>query len=184
MKFLLPCILLSLLITACGSKEEIKPQTKAMKETEQSSPYKSPGKPSAPITLEYSFNSKPELDQPLEVSIKLSHTHLANDVNAKINYSPKLIENQGINAMNFNNNSEDNAQLITVTPVENGIHYVHIQAGTEVNGQVMYKAFSIPIEVGEVDWKQHRKIEGSLNNGSLNNNSESSKVISLPAAEY
>ncbi len=188
MKLLLVTIFaLPLLITACGSKEEIQVEIqtevqnekKPSKKLVEAAPYQSPGKPSAPIKLEYNFVNKPVLGQPLDVKIKLTETLNGKAVKAKLKYSPELIQNQAINEMGFNPASANSEQTVTVTPVENGIYFINIQASTEVNGQVMYKAFSIPVEVGNVDWNEHTKPEGNLSN-----NSKAGKVISFPAAEY
>jgi len=188
MKLLIVTMLaLPLLITACGTKEEIQAEIqtelqsekKASKKLVEAAPYQSPGKPSAPIKLEYSFNNKPVLGQPLDVSIALTGTRSDEAIKAKLKYSPQLIQNQAINEMGFNPATTNANQIVTVTPVENGIYFINIQASTEVDGQVMYKAFSIPVEVGNVDWAEHTKPEGSLSN-----NSKVGKVISFPAAEY
>lgn len=192
MKLLLVTILaLPLLITACGSKEETQTEihTEMLSEKKlnkkpniesiEAMPYQSPGKPSAPISLEYNLVNKPVLGQPLAVNIKLTETRDGKAVKAKLKYSPELIENQAINEMAFEPSPANADQTVTVTPVENGIYFINIQASTEVDGQIMYKSFSIPIEVGNVDWAKHTKPEGNLSN-----NSEAGKVISFPAAEY
>jgi hypothetical protein len=195
MKTLLIALLaLPLLLAACGHKETSQENASSNNKTElnilkstkdnakldkkQANNMSSPGKPSAPINLDYSFNGKPTLGKPLSVNIKLSATHNAKPVKAALKYSPELIENKAVSKMNFKSSPQESSQAITITPIENGIYFINIQASTEVNGQTMYKAFSIPVAVGEVDWEEHTKPEGTINN-----DSQGGKVISFPAAE-
>jgi hypothetical protein len=183
-----------LLLTACGNQEIGQENASQKKESEVNTlksakhssksdkkvldQMSSPGKPSAPINLDYSFNGKPTLGQPLSVNIKLTETRNAKPVTAALKYSPQLIENKAISNMSFKSSPQESSQVITITPVENGIYFINIQASTEVDGQTMYKAFSIPVEVGEVDWDEYTKPEGTINN-----DSRGGKVISFPAAE-
>lgn len=185
---------LPLLLTACGHQEKheenisqnsgievsaLKPtKDDANKGRKQSDHLSSPGKPSAPINLDYSFDAKPTLGQPLFVNIKLTETQHAKPVKAVLKYSPELIENKAISKMSFKSSVQESSQVITITPTENGIYFINIQASTEVNGQTMHKAFAIPVEVGEVDWEKHTRPEGTINN-----DSKGGKVISFPAAE-
>jgi hypothetical protein len=177
MKTLLITILtLPLLLIACGHQETS--QENITHNKKQSDQIASPGKPSAPINLDYSFDGEPTLGQPLSVNIKLTETHDAKPVKAALKYSPELIENKAISKMSFKSSPQESSQAIMITPTENGIYFINIQASTEVNGQTMYKAFSIPVEVGEVDWEKHTQPEGTIKN-----DSKDGKVISFPAAE-
>lgn len=195
MKTLLITLLaLPLLLTACGHKETsqenassthinevdtLKSATDDSKQAKkQANTMSSPGKPSAPINLDYSFNGKPTLGQPLSVNIKLTEIYNAKPVKAALKYSPELIENKAVSKMSFKSSPQESSQSITITPIENGIYFINIQASTEVNGKTMYKAFSIPVEVGEVDWAEYTKPEGTISN-----DSQGGKVISFPAAE-
>ncbi len=195
MKTLLITLLtLPLLITACGQQETnveaidqndvieantVKVTKKNPKHDKKMLGHMSrPGKPSAPINLDYSFDGKPTLGQMLSVSIKLTETNNAQPVTAALKYSPELIENKVVNKMSFKSSPQESSQQITLTPIENGIYFINIQASTEVGGRTMYKSFAIPVEVGEVDWEAHTKPEGTINN-----DSNGGKVISFPAAE-
>jgi hypothetical protein len=195
MKTLLITLLaLPLLITACGHQEKneeaidqktvIEASTLNVTKKNPNHDKKmldhmsNPGKPSAPINLDYSFDGKPTLGQPLSVNIKLTETHNAQPVTAALKYSAELIENKVVNKMSFKSSPQESSQEITITPIENGIYFINIQASTEVDGRTMYKSFAIPVEVGEVDWEEHTKPEGTINN-----DSNGGKVISLPAAE-
>jgi hypothetical protein len=195
MKTLLITLLaLPLLITACGHQEINEEAIDQEEVIEVSTPkvtkknpkhdkkmldhVSSPGKPSAPINLDYSFDGKPTAGQPLSVNIKLTETHNAQPVKAALKYSPELIENKVVRKMSFKSSPQESSQEITITPIENGIYFINIQASTEVDGRTMYKSFAIPVEVGEVDWEEHTKPEGTINN-----DSNGGKVISFPAAE-
>lgn len=187
MKYLL-LVTFSLFIAACGNQEKISNNQAQFEKTSivktdskkpsGKTPYTSPGKPSAPINLDYSFDAKPTLGQPLSVNIKLTETQSAKPVTAALKYSSELIEHKSIRKMSFKSSAQESSQVITITPTENGIYFINIQASTEVNGQTMYKAFSIPVEVGEVDWEKHTRPEGTIKN-----DSKGGKVISFPAAE-
>jgi len=147
------------------------------KKTTIKDPYKSPGKPSAPITLEYSFEGKPTLGQRLNVHVKLKGAQKEESVSASLKYSPSLVADTPNNKLSFKP-SAPNTEIVTITPTENGIYFININASTVVNGKTMYKSFAIPVEVGDADWAEHNKPEGTLLN-----DSKDGKVISLPAAE-
>lgn len=140
-------------------------------------PYKSPGKPSAPITLEYSFDGTPTLGQPLSVNVKLKGAQQEDSVSASLKYSPSLVTNTDHTKLSFKP-SAPNKKVVTVTPTENGIYFINISASTLVHGKLMYKSFAIPVEVGDADWAEHNKPEGALLN-----DAKGGKIISLPASE-
>jgi hypothetical protein len=187
MKYLL-LVTFSLCIAACSNQEKVSNNQAQLdkasivkidsKKPSEKVPYTGLGKPSAPIKLDYSFNSEPVIGQPLDVSIKLTETNNTKPVQAALKYSPELVKTKTVNKMSFKSSAQESSQIITITPIENGIYFINIQARTDVNGQTMYKAFSIPVEVGDVDWKEHTKPEGTINN-----DSQGGKVISFPAAE-
>lgn len=183
-------ITLPFLITACGHQEatttnQIQATTDALvqgtlkdKKSSEIIHNKNQGKPSAPISLEYSFEGKPTLGQPLNVLVKLKGSQLKDPVKASLKYSPSLIAHNPTAKISFKSSSPKESEVVTITPTENGIYFININASTVVNGQTMYKAFTIPVEVGSVNWKEYNKPEGILKN-----DSQGGKVISLPTAE-
>ncbi len=177
-------------IIACSNQEKtvsneaqtaapaiVKNSSSDEKKTAIKTPYTSPGKPSAPITLEYSFDGTPTLGESLNVNVKLKGAQQNDSVNASLKYSPSLVANTANTKLSFKP-SAPNKKVVTVTPTENGIYFINISASTLVNGKTMYKSFAIPVEVGDADWAEHNKPEGTLLN-----DSKGGKVISLPAAE-
>ena len=183
-------IALPFLITACGHQEATTTNqihvtadtlvqgTLKDKESSEVIHGKNIGKPSAPISLEYSFEGKPILGQPLNVFVKLKGSQQKDSVKASLKYSPSLIAHNPIAKISFKSSSPKESEVVTITPTENGIYFININASTIVNGQTMYKAFTIPVEVGSVNWKEYNKPEGNLKN-----DSQGGKVISFPAAE-
>ena len=91
-------IALPFMMTACGHQEAVnanKVQPTITSLVKDSSNNKnetvathkqSPGKPSAPISLEYSFEGKPTLGQPLNVRVKLKGLQQAEPVKAALKY--------------------------------------------------------------------------------------------------
>ena len=145
MKYLLLATL-SFLIAACSNQEktaenkaktvepalvksDVKDNVKDKKGS-TSAPNKSPGKPSAPISLEYSFEGQPTLGKPLNVRVKLKGNQQASPVKASVKYSPSLITTKPIAKLNFKSSSPKDSEIVTITPTENGIYFINIQAST------------------------------------------------------
>ena len=176
-------VLSVVLFAACQSESLAKldvVESRAGKhESEQAEDFIIHGKPSAPIKIHYTLKSVPEVGQPLEIDVLLNSTLSGKAVNAKMSHSEKLGYSKVFQKMTFKSGaSSSDTQVITIVPQSEGIHYVNIYASIDVDGVIQSKAFLIPVEVGNVDWNKHLKINGVINDDGAGTGG---KVISMPA---
>ena len=170
-------LLIITFLVSCQSQSDTAETAADNKETiRNSQPQASPGKPSAPIKMDYQLLGKPVIGQPLEISVNLS-TPINKTVNAKYSHE-KQLHSDNHRQLSFKPASgrKPENRIISITPMEEGIHYITIMAEVEIDDRIQAKSFVIPIEVGEVDWKKHLAPEGTIKN-----DSNGGKVISLPA---
>ena len=140
----------------------------------------SPGKPAAPINLDYEV--KGQLQTGGEIVVKLAFSGIdAGTVTASVRPDPGLVRIDSSEDLRLPVQQKGGAaagQEIRLIPEKDGIYYVNIFATLAINGEQQYKSFAIPLEVGQVDWAEHLKPQGELKDDGLGNT-----IIALPATE-
>lgn len=179
-------ILLSFSIAACSTDEKKLPEMAAPDKAEDKASKhedRSPGKPSAPISLNYELLGEPKVGKQLQINVNLRGSGTgakSTPVNAKVSYAKQLAGQSGtVSKLAFKADSKkSDSQSIVVTPSENGLFYVSIHASTVVDGKLMHKSFAIPVTVGNVDWAKQLQPEGQIKGDGA-----AGTVISFPAQE-
>ncbi len=143
--------LLILLVIGCISRKE------HSVEKEESQPirrevFASPGKPSAPITMNYKILSK-NLKAGDEIEIEVTFTSTVNSpITSEMTSSGKLdwinSERSWQIPVNLTGPREKLPRVKVVAPKE-GLFYIHFVAKIDDGNQKMTKAFSIPIKIGD-----------------------------------
>jgi len=137
--------------------------------------FRSPGKPTAPISLDYQVLGSPKVGEAIDIQLTvINQSEQAQPVHAKLNVAQKLQPANSLSASksmkfdgtNINNSTNNATQTLTVIPSEEGIHYINVIASTVINGKMEYRPFTIPIQVGEVDWQEELKPQGTIQNDS------------------
>ncbi len=140
----------------------------------------SPGKPGAPIQLQYEV--KGQLQTGGEVIVKLAFSGVGADmVTASVRPDPGLVRMDSAEDLRLpvqQKGGVATGQEIRLIPEQDGIYYVNIFASMMINGEEQFKSFAIPVEVGQVDWAEHLKPQGDLKDDGLGNT-----IIALPATE-
>ncbi len=142
-----------------------------------------PGKPSAPIRMDYELLAKPRVGEALPIKLNIqSQGREKQAVKAKLAYPKQLRSSSGSSKLTFKSAAKgvasEAAQQVIITPAAEGLYYVNIHASTEINGRTQHKAFVIPIEVGTVNWQEQLRPQGELQTDSAGK-----KLIVLPAKE-
>jgi hypothetical protein len=141
----------------------------------------SPGKPSAPISMEYEILGNPVVGQPVAINVDVRSTSGSHPVSVQysINDSSALVFQAGqVERLQVTANAEKTAsqQQLAVIPQREGRLYVNVSAEIQTADGMMIKSMAIPIQVGSAPEKP--EINGELVEGP-----EGETVISMPAKE-
>jgi len=141
----------------------------------------SPGKPSAPISMQYELLGNPIVGQPVAINVIVRSTSGSQPVTVQysINDSSALVFQAGqVKSLQITANAEKAASLqqLAVIPQREGRLYVNVSAEIQTADGSMIKSMAIPIQVGSAPEKP--QINGELVEGP-----EGETVISMPAKE-
>ena len=141
---------------------------------------RSPGKPSAPISIDYEIMGMPVVGIPLSINVKVSsELDEPITVNYRINDSTSLMFNEAqservslvpIGEQGFS------AEQVTVIPQREGRLFLNVSAEIETEMGMMAKVMAIPIQVGSL-----RAVPQV--NGELTTAESGEALISMPAKE-
>jgi hypothetical protein len=141
----------------------------------------SSGKPSAPISIDYTVIGTPVVGQPVNINLEVS-TSLGNrpvTLNYRINDARNLsfpqAQPQRV-ALAAPADAGRAAQQVTVIPQREGRLYLNVSAEVETEAGMMMKSMAIPIQVGRAPQQQET-------NGELREGLDGETVISMPAEE-
>jgi hypothetical protein len=141
----------------------------------------SPGKPSAPISMQYEILGNPIVGQPVAINVQVRSTSGSQPVTVQysINDSSALVFQAGqVERLQYTANAEktDSQQQLAVIPQREGRLYVNVSAEIQTPDGSMIKSMAIPIQVGSAP-------EKSEINGELVEGPNGETVISMPAKE-
>ena len=140
---------------------------------------RSPGKPSAPISLEYEVLGRPIVGLPVAINVRVNATQDTGPVAVQysINDTSALLFQEGqVERLEIADPADNSMQQVTVVPQREGRLYVNVSAEVETPGGTMIKSMAIPIQVGSAP--QQPQINGELQEGP-----DGETVISMPAVE-
>jgi hypothetical protein len=137
----------------------------------------SPGKPMAPISIQYEVIGNPIIGQPVLINVEVSSAEGPVDVQYSITDGSALMFQQGqVERYQFAGTSEDSMRQVSVIPQREGRLYVNVSAEVQTPGGPMMRSMAIPIKVGAAP-------EEATINGELKVGPEGETVISMPAQE-
>lgn len=140
----------------------------------------SPGKPSAPITIDYEIMGKPVIGIPLAINVKISSAlDQPIRVNYRINDSTSLMfTNAQSRTVSLVPEGDDaySVEQVTVIPQREGRLFLNVSAEVETDVGTMAKVMAIPIQVGS-----RRPMPQA--SGELTGDEDGEAVISMPAKE-
>ena len=194
----LAAILCTVLLGACNQTDGQSSEPAAAKAAEQSagdSPdlelnpensadtaaARSPGKPTAPVSIEYDVIGNAVVGQPVGINLRIVSRGKAQPVTLhyRVNDSSAMLfpESQAQRIdMPAGAGNGPRQQQVTVIPQREGRLFLNVSAEVETDNGTMFRSLAIPIQVGA----------GSANpavNGNLKETAEGEQVISMPASE-
>jgi hypothetical protein len=139
----------------------------------------SPGKPSAPIVIDYTINGTPLVGHPVSIDLDVAST--VEDRPVTLNY--RVIDTSALAfpqsqvrrvTMAIPDDASPAIQQVTVIPQREGRLYLNVTAEIETEDGMMLKSMAIPIQVGSAPAELET-------NGELKKDADGDAVISLPA---
>jgi len=140
---------------------------------------RSPGKPAAPITLDYEVLGKPLVGLPVAINVHVNGPADLGPVAIRysINDASALRFQAGqVESLVVDDLGADDTQQVTVVPQREGRLYVNVAVEIETDGGAMIKSMAIPIQVGSAP-------ERGAVNGELQEGPDGEAAISMPAVE-
>jgi hypothetical protein len=139
----------------------------------------SPGKPSAPISIDYEVLGKAIVGLPVAINVQVSASQEVGPITVQysINDVSALRFQEGqVERRQYRNRSELDMQQVAVVPQREGRLYINVSAEVETAGGSMIKSMAIPIQVGNAP------VQPQLN-GELKEGPDGETVISMPAQQ-
>jgi hypothetical protein len=141
-----------------------------------------PGKPSAPISIDYTVIGTPVVGQPVNINLELSSSLPGQSVtlNYRINDARNLAfpqaQPQRVALPPPPADASRMSQQVTVVPQREGRLYLNVSAEIETAEGTIMKSIAIPIQVGSAPRQPQT-------NGELREDADGETVISMPAKE-
>jgi len=115
-------------------------------------PVASPGKPSAPISMAYQVLTKsPQPGQEIEIAVSFKSTQQSN-INAQLQSAEKLTwvnAEKSWQSSPQKNGAWSSLPHLKVVAPQNGLYFIHMMASVELDGKLVYKPFTLAVQVGE-----------------------------------
>ena len=139
----------------------------------------SPGKPSAPISIDYEVLGRPIVGTPVSINVDIRGSDDAAPVNVSysINDPGALVFQEGqVEILEMRSARDQGRQQLAVIPQREGRLYVNVSAEVQTPGGSMIKSIAIPIQVGSAP--STPQVNGEPTPGP-----DGETVISLPAEQ-
>ena len=162
-------------LAACGGGS---PEPQAAT-TKPAPTLRSPGKPTAPVSLDYEILGRPFVGVPVAVNVRVTPTGETGPV--RVSYSIEdesamLFQEGQVERLEFDSLTEESIQQLALVPQREGRLYVNVSAEVETPGGTMIRSMAIPVQVGSAPAPRNL-------NGDLVETADGEPVISMPAVE-
>lgn len=143
-------------------------------------PQRSPGKPTAPVSIDYDIIGVPIVGHPVNIDVAVSSTQ--GDMPVKLSWrvldtgSLSFPESQLREVAVRVNEREAQTRQITVVPQREGRLYLNVTAEVETPNGAMLKTLAIPIQVGSAPGEPDPE-------GEVKEDADGEAIESLPADE-
>ena len=137
----------------------------------------SPGKPQAPISINYDILSNPIVGAPVQINVDVQSDHGPVTVRYSISDQSALMFQDGqVESLEIRDPSRRTPRQVAVIPQREGRVYVNVSAEVQTIDGPMIRSLAIPIKVGNAP--QETTSQGEVVEGP-----DGETVISLPAQE-
>lgn len=142
---------------------------------------RSPGKPTAPVNIQYDIVGNPVVGQAVAINLQVSSSQPGRPVTLhyRSNDSSAMVfpESQALRIeMNAAPDDSPRMQQVSVIPQREGRVFLNVSADVQTENGAMFRSMAIPIQVGAGS----RKPEV---NGEIRETADGEQVISMPANE-
>jgi len=141
------------LLLLAGTVMAAQPQSSAIDAAQEETPIiRFSDKPHAPVDVAYQFQSVPEVGQPLviELQFRSPGTTRVQDMSYR-SESQLIVSDRGAASLVPNSGAENIvSQTITTIPKANGLYHLSVYASVRVDGRLLHRIVSIPVQVGSV----------------------------------
>jgi hypothetical protein len=145
-------------------------------------PQASPGKPGAPILIDYDIVGVPIVGHPVNIDLAVSSTQ--GDAPVKLKWhvldtgSLSFPDSQLREVSLRVNSRQAETRQVTVVPQREGRLYLNVTAEVETADGAMLKSMAIPIQVGSAPGEPEQEP-----NGEVKEDADGETIVSLPADE-
>jgi hypothetical protein len=142
---------------------------------------RSPGKPTAPVSIRYDVVGNAVVGQPVAVNLQVSSTvpDQAVTLHYRTNDSSAMLfpESQAMRIeMNAAPDDSPRMQQVSVIPQREGRLFLNVSAEVQTENGMMFRSVAIPIQVGAGS-------RAPAVNGEIRETADGEQVISMPASE-
>jgi len=142
---------------------------------------RSPGKPTAPVSIEYDIVGKAVVGQPVGINLRVQPNRQGQAVTLhyRVNDSSAMLfpESQAQRIdMPASDDKQPRLQQVTVIPQREGRLFLNVSAEVETENGAMFRSLAIPIQVGAGS-------RPPAVNGEVRETADGETVISMPASE-
>lgn len=138
-----------------------------------------PGKPGAPIAIDYEVIGTPIVGQPVSIDLSVKATH----GNAPVRLTYRVLDAQSLRFPDAQakevalrvGDTEPAVRQVTVVPQREGRLYLNVTAEIETPEGALMKSIAIPVQVGSGEPARQAP------DGTLGEDAEGEAIISLPA---
>jgi hypothetical protein len=142
---------------------------------------RSPGKPTAPVSIHYDIVGNPIVGQPVSINLAISTS--VRDRPVTLNYrvndtSAMLFPQSQAQRIEMSAAPDDSPRMqqVTVVPQREGRLFLNVSAEVDTDNGTMFRSLAIPIQVGA-------GTAPPAVNGEVQESGDGETVISLPASE-
>jgi hypothetical protein len=137
----------------------------------------SPGKPTAPISIDYEIVNKPIVGAPVQINITVSSSEGPVRVRYSINDASALqFQEDQVEEEEIPEPGRAQPRQLRVVPLREGRVFVNVSAEVETAGGAMIRSMAIPLRVGAAP-------DAPAANGAMAEGPGGESVITMPAEE-
>ena len=140
-------------------------------------PVMSPGKPTAPISIDYEIVNKPIVGAPVQINITVSSSEGPVRVRYSINDASALqFQEDQVEEEEIREPGRGQPRQLRVIPLREGRVFVNVSAEVETAGGAMIRSMAIPLRVGAAP-------DVPAINRAMSDGPDGEAVITMPAKE-
>jgi len=171
----------AMLLAGCNADEYVSAQDSPDALNQYKVHDKYPGKPQAPVDIEFRVSGPYQLNEETEVTVVFTSRKSADDLKVAINARDEQMLISGAQrqySFGVQQAGQSNEIVLGVTPRAEGMFYISVNARLIVDGVATNRSFAIPVNTAPQNIKKQLKPAGVIQK-----DSSGERVIIMPAVE-